>query len=87
MCYVGSRAKLLPEGRRHEGNSLTRGSNITNFDQELVNKCFVIYLLFSYDVSGQQCIADQTVIYVDRSTLLCAKTFVGLFINCIYIII
>ena len=69
------RAKLLPEGRRHEGNSLVRGSNIAHVDREIVNKCFVIYSIFSCDVTGQHCDAGPTSIYVDRSTLRCARTF------------
>ena len=68
MCYVG------PEGW-YKGNSLVRGSNITHVDQELVNKCFVIYLLFTCDVSGQHCVAGPSLIYVDQSTLHCARTF------------
>ena len=65
MCYVGPEDKLLTEDRRHEGNSLVRGSNITHVVRELVNKCFVIYLLFSCDVSGQHCVAGPTSICVD----------------------
>ena len=54
------RTKLLPEGRRPEGNCLVRGSNITHVDREPVDECFVIYLLFSCDVSGQHCVAGPT---------------------------
>ena len=60
-----------------DGNSLVRESNITHVDQDIVNTCFVIYmyLLFSCDVSSQHCVASPTSIYVDRSTLRCARTF------------
>ena len=60
-------AKLLPEGRRHEGNNMVRGSNITHVDREVVNKYFVIYIyiyiLFSCDVSGQQSVPGPTSIW------------------------
>ena len=69
------RAKLLPEGHRHEGNSFVRRSNITNIGRKLVNKCFDMYLLFTWDVGSQHYVGDLTSIYVDRLTLRCARTF------------
>ena len=41
-------------------NCLVLGSNITHVDREPVDACFVLYLLFSCDVSGQHCVAGPT---------------------------
>ena len=66
------KAKLLLEGRRPEYNSFVRGSKITHVDQEPVNECFVIYLLFSSDVSGQHCDAGPTsIIFGPVNIALC----------------
>ena len=71
---LGPKTKLLPEDRRHEGNSLVRVFNIRHIDRAIVTKCFVIYLLFSSDVSVQHCVARPPSMFLDRSTLQCVRT-------------
>ena len=81
------RARLLPEGRRHEDNSLVRRSNITQVDRKLGNKCFVVYLLFICDVSSQHCVSGTTSIDVDPLTLRVKRTFELYRLNSRYITI